>query len=247
MRIPRGTQCGWRISSIMVGTMLMFLAAGCGSDDAVGPGGPVTLFQDAFDGPSVSGEWMQTLFDCFADIDGAAGNPVPSLRLRTDASAPAAGTGALTTFQPFNSASGLTFTVSLFVDNPGRSGGNADGVSFVMIDQGRLGAARGAVSIHRNGLGGVTVTYSISTADGPNQLINEDIAMPSGFHELKFIINPDGSTKWMRDGIQKLATPQGIQMITADIQLKLGVNGVGAAVDPDQTVAHFDNVTITRP
>ncbi len=135
----------------------------------------------------------------------------------------------------------------LFVDNPGRSGGNVDGVSFTLIDQGRLGAARGSVGIHRNSPGGITVSYSISTADGPNQLITESIPLPSGFYEFKFIINPDGSTKWMRDGIQKLATPQGIQMITADIQLKLEVRGVGASVDPDQTAAHFDNATITRP
>ena len=51
----------------------------------------------------------------------------------------------------------------------------------------------------------------------------------------------------MRDGIQRLATPPGIQMITADIQLKLQVSGVGSSVDPDQTTVHFDNVTITRP
>ena len=252
MHIPRRTQNGSRISSIIVGTMLMFLAAGCGGgDDGVaGSGGstpPVTLFQDAFDGPSVSGVWMQTLFDCFADIDGATGNPVPSLSLRMDPSATAAGTGAVTTFQPFNSASGLTFTVLLFVDNPGRSGGNTDGISFVMIDQGRLGAARGAVGIHRNSLGGVTVSYSINTANAPNQLVTENISIPTGFHEFNFIIAPDGSTKWMRDGIQKLATLQGIQMITADIQLKLQVNGVGSSVDPDQTAAYFDNVTITRP
>ncbi len=252
MYIPRGTQSRSRISSIIIGTMLMFLAAGCGGgDDGVagpaGPTPPVTLFQDAFDGPAVSGSWMQTLFDCFADIDGATGNPVPSLSLRMDPSATASGIGAVTTFQPFNSASGLTFTVLVFVVNPGRSGGNVDGISFVMIDQGRLGAARGGVGIHRNSFGGVTVSYSISTANAPNQLVTENISMPTGFHEFKFIIAPDGSTRWMRDGIQKLATLQGIQMITADIQLKLQVNGVGSSVDPNQTAAFFDNVTITRP
>ncbi|MCZ6642758.1 MAG: hypothetical protein O7F71_14355, partial [Gammaproteobacteria bacterium] len=179
MRIPRGMQSGARVSSIIVGTMLMLLAPGCGGDDVAGPGGetqPTLLFEDTFDGPTVSGAWMQSIFDCFADIDGAVGNPAPSLDLRIDPAATASGSGVMTTFQPFNSADGLTFTMLLFVDNPGRSGLNIDGASVTLIDQGRQNAARGGVGFHRNGLGGVTVSYAIYPG-GPSSQISENIAL----------------------------------------------------------------------
>ena len=91
------------------------------------------------------------------------------------------------------------------------------------------------------------LVYRIDPGGYPSSQISENMALPAGFSEFKFIIAPDGATRWMRDGIQKLASYPDGPMVTADIQIQLRLYGVGASVDPDQTSAHFDNVTVTRP
>jgi len=218
------------------------------SDNKLGdgdPGGTGVLLEDAFDGPSLSSTWLQSPANSTIEIDAAGGDPEPSLHIHTDPSSPGGSSAFVTTTTGYNNADGLTIRVGVRVDNPGRSGINTDGVQVVLLDQGRLGFTRALMGIHRNLQGGVTVVYNIDPGTFPAVTAQEDIAMPTGYHEFTLMIDEDGSARWARDGNIKLMTA--LDMIEADIQVMLLVTGVGTSTSPEQAAAHFDNLRITRP
>ncbi len=195
----------------------------------------MVLFEDSFDGSFPGLKWQPGI-GCMTEIDSAVGQPAPSLLLRTSQ----IGSGNVTTaVNPFNNVGGVGFFIQLALDDPGTCGA-VSGAGITIFDQGR-NTSRASVAFQcSSSTDAITILYGVAPGGTPTQLIRETLFLDTGFHDYAFIIAPDRTARWLRDGVQKLATLPGIQILEADLLLKLGVFRSDAA-------AHFDQVLVTRP
>ena len=206
--------------------------------EAAGEAGPVILFEDSFDGPFPGLNWLPGLGALF-EIDPVVGQPAPSLLLRAKPGFSTNVTNVTTAVSPFNNVGGVSFFTLLALDDPGTCGAVA-GVGITIWDQGR-NTSRASVSFQcSSSTGAITILYFVAPGGAPTQLIRETLFLDSGFHKFAFIIAPDRTGRWLRDGVEKLTTLPGIQILEADLLLKLSVFRSDAA-------AHFDEVLVTRP
>ncbi len=173
------------------------------------------------------------------EIDPAVGQPAPSLLLRLKPGFSSNVGNVTTAVNPFNNVGGVGFFVQVALDAPGTCGAVA-GVFIGILDQGR-NTSRASVAFQcSSSTDAITILYGVAPGGTPTQLIRETLFLDTGFHDYAFIIAPDRTARWLRDGVQKLATLPGIQILEADLLLKLGVFRSDAA-------AHFDQVLVTRP
>jgi len=223
---------------------LLVFTTGCGSDSKsggtpTGPGETNTLYQDDFAGATLAAVWTPSIFGGGAiGIDTTTGQPAPSLYIQSDSTISSQSLVKLS--QPYSNIGGVSFTIQVQIDNPGKADQILDAIRITIHDQGRSGTQAG-VTIHRSQVGSNNVNISYDAyPGGPWQQVKEwNIVLSPGFHEFRYVVYPDRTAKWFRDGIQRLATLTGQQMFEADLELHLNVHGVDAA-------AHFDNAVVSR-
>ena len=224
---------------------VLTFTASCGSDSNTGgtptdPGGTNILYQDDFAGTTLAAVWTASIFGGGGTIgiDTGTGQPAPSLYIQSDSTINSQSLVKLS--QPYSNVGGVSFTIQAQIDNPGRADKILDAIRITIHDQGRNGAQAG-VTIHRSQVGSniVNITYDVYPKYLPQQVKEWNLVLSPGFHEFRYVVYPDGTAKWFRDGIQRLATLTGVQMLEADLELHLNVHGSNAA-------AHFDNAVVSR-
>lgn len=220
---------------------LLIFTAGCGGDSKSGPTGPGggsgVLFQDNFSGAVLSNAWTTSIVGGTAVIDAALGQPAPSLHIQSDSGA--LGQSKVTLFQPYSSSGGVSFSVMVKVENPGRGGGNTDGIDVFILDQASNNTG-GVLDIRRSPVvsSNFNILYYIHTPS-PSLKRESNIGLSPGFHEFRFTIFPDGTTKWFRDGVQVFSSFASTPLPVTEYQLWFEVRGIGSS-------AHYDNVVVSR-
>ena len=223
---------------------LLTFTASCDSDSNIGgnstdPGGTNTLYQDDFAGATLAAVWTPSIFGGGAiGIDTTTGQPAPSLYIQSDSAISSQSLVKLS--QPYSNIGGVSFSIQVQIDNPGKADNILDAIRITIHDQGR--GSQAGVTIHRYQVGSnsVNISYDVYSGNHPWQQVKEwNLALSPGFHEFRYTVYPDRTAKWFRDGIQRLSTLTGAQMLEADLELHLNVSGVDAA-------AHFDNVLVSR-
>ena len=223
---------------------ILTFAASCGSDSKSGgtptdPGGTNILYQDDFAGTTLAAVWTPTIYGGGAiGIDATTGQPAPSLYIQSDSTWTSQSLVKLS--QPYSNVGGVSFSIQVQIDNPGSADKILDAIRITIHDQGRNKSQAG-VTIRRYQVGSdiVNITYDVYPKYLPQQVREWNFALSPGFHEFRYVVYPDRTAKWFRDGIQRLATVTGVQMLDADLELHLNVRGVDAA-------AHFDNALVSR-
>ncbi len=202
------------------------------------PGGTTTLFQDDFAGTTLAAAWTPTIYgEGSVGIDNTTGQPAPSLYIQSDSTLN--GQSLVKMQQPYSNVGGVSFSIQVQIDNPGRADKILDAIRITIHDQGR--GVQGLVTIHRYQVGSnnVNISYDVYPGGYPWQQVKEwNLALSPGFHEFRYVVYPDLTAKWFRDGIQRLSS-LGVPMLEADLQLHLNASGSNAA-------AHFDNALVSR-
>lgn len=186
-----------------------------------------TLFEDSFDEGFLTSKWA-TLDE--VEIDETVGLPgsVQSLHLNNSDK-------VTTAVNPFDSSQGLVFSTSISIDDIGERGVIGVGV----MDQGRR-SGRAVLQIQRASAdsNAVMIWYRLYPLSAPQTIQTEQVILEPGFHKFDVYIFSDGYMRWNRDGVQKLATLEGIEAIHGDMLYSLEVSNAEA---------HFDGVEIATP
>ncbi|MCH7690229.1 MAG: hypothetical protein IIA17_04180 [candidate division Zixibacteria bacterium] len=222
---------------------VLTIMASCSDSSSGGdpnnPGGTNTLYQDDFAGTTLAAVWTASIFGGGGaiGIDTGIGQPAPSLYIQSDSTINSQSLVKLS--QPYSNVGGVSFSIQVQIDNPGRADKILDAIRITIHDQGR--GVQGLVTIHRYQVGSnnVNISYDVYPGGYPWQQVKEwNLALSPGFHEFRYVVYPDLTAKWFRDGIQRLSS-LGVPMLEADLELHLNASGSNAA-------AHFDNVKISR-
>ncbi len=223
---------------------ILTFAASCGSDGNTGgtptnPGGTNILYQDDFAGTTLATAWTPTIFGGGAiGIDATTGQPAPSLYIQSDSTWTSQSLVKLS--QPYSNVGGVSFSIQVQIDNPGSADKILDAIRITIHDQARGSVAVVTIRRYQVGSNILNITYDLYPGSSPWQQVREwNLALSPGFHEFRYTVYPDGKAKWFRDGIQRLSTITGVQVLEADLELHLNVSGVDAA-------AHFDNALVSR-
>ena len=228
-------------SLLAVSLTILLVACGGGGGDGGGGGGGgnTTLFEDNFTSTSLTNNWSPTGLNATGTVahDPTAGYfGLGSMKMGGNSRAHAIASS-------FSVANGLRIYVAAKIPYYTRSDGSVSNALVIEIESAKLGTGNANVRIWRSDCSSIAPTrivYYIQTSsfEVPNNagdtLGYEEFSCgwePDEFTVFKFIVHPDGSSEWQRDGLRKLSF--GSHFGTGEVKLNLHGGGVDAAGVPN--------------
>jgi len=255
--MPANISCFTRVlTRFVLSISLTFLLVSCGGGGEGGGGeggGNITLFEDNFyTSGSLTNNWSPTGLGATGTIahdPGAGYFGLGSMKLGGNSKAQAVAS-------TFSVANGLRIYVAAKIPHYARSDGYVSNAGVIDIESAKLGTGNAHVNISRYPCGTsvipTRIEYYIQTSSSEvpdnagDTLGFEEFSCgwePDDFTVFKFIVHPDGSSEWQRDGLRKLSF--GSHFGTGEV--KLNLHGGGLDADGVPSFYHwFDDVWVVK-